>query len=198
MKKIYLYAVALSLVFAGCSSDTLVEDNMTTNTNIAYKAKTQSSLAELVTEISTGCEDITFTDTESLIASVEYEAFKSRAFRELAVQGYDTPTPDDRDYISDTAKSDIINGLSYSPAVKSYLYAMVVDNQRFSESFFENSSLTGYEKQLLETCRLLSNEDNGGGNTNDWGNIRPLAFAYGYQTSEANAVIMAVISSVNP
>lgn len=55
MKKIYLYAVALSSVFAGCSSDTLVEDNITTNPSIAYKAKTQSSLAELVTEISTGC-----------------------------------------------------------------------------------------------------------------------------------------------
>lgn len=55
MKKIYLYAVALSSVFAGCSSDTLVEDNITTNPSIAYKAKTQSFLAELVTEISTGC-----------------------------------------------------------------------------------------------------------------------------------------------
>lgn len=194
MKKIYLYAVALSSVFAGCSSDTLVEDNITTNPSIAYKAKTQSSLAELVTEISTGCKDITFTNAESLIASVEYEAFKSRAFRELAAQGYGTPTPYDWDYISDTAKSDIIDGLSYSPVVKSYLYAMIVGNQGFSESFFENSSLTGYEKQLLETCRLLY--DNGDDNDRD--DKRPLSFACGYQTSEANAVIMAVISSVNP
>ena len=195
MKKIYLYAVALSSVFAGCSSDTLVEDNMATNTNIAYKAKTQSSLAELVTEISTGCKDITFTDAESLIASVEYEAFKSRDFRELAAQGYGTPTPGDWNYISDTAKSDIINRLSYSPAVKSYLYAIIVDNQGFSESFFENSSLTGYEKQLLETCRLLNDYGDDKDLDND---MRPIAFAYGYQTSEANAVIMAIISSVNP
>jgi len=72
---------------------------------------------------------------------------------------------------------------------------MIVGNQGFSESFFENSSLTGYEKQLLETCRLLN--DNG---DDDYGNghIRPLAFACGYQISEANAVIMAVLGAVMP
>lgn len=194
MKKIYLYAVALSSVFAGCSSDTLVEDNMTTTTNIAYKAKTQSSLAELVTEISDGCKDITFTDTESLIASVEYEAFKNRAFRELAMQGYDTPTPDDWEYISDTAKSSIISGLAYSSLVKDYLYAMVINNEKFSGSFFDKAYLTAYEQELLETFRLLN--DNGGDKDNDDGDRRPIAFACGYQVSEANGVLMAVIMSL--
>lgn len=191
MKKIYLYVVALSLVFAGCNSDTLNEDNIIPKTT--NMIKTQSSLADLITEISGSCKDIDVKDLESLIPMVEQEAFKNKEFRKLTVEGYSTPTTNDLEYISITSKKRIINEMAYSSLVKNYLHAMIIDQQKFSENFFEKPFLSDEEKQLLETCRLFNNHDDDDDRVSD---KKPIAFAYGYQTSEANGVFMAVIMSL--
>lgn len=192
MKKYYLYAAILSLVFVGCSSDNLIEDDIISKPIVINK--TQKSLADLITEISHSCKDIDFKDIENLIGLVELEAFKNMEFYQLTMEGYSTPTFDDLEYLSSTSKKIIINEMTYSSLVKNYLYAMIVDQQRFSESFLDNPSLPDYEKHLLEACRLLNYyEDKNNDKVKD---IRPLAFAYGYQTSEANGVIMAVLMSL--
>lgn len=192
MRKIYLYAVALSLVFTACSSDdTFIEDPI--GTKVTYMAKTPSSLTELITDISDDCKAINHPDMERRIAMVESEAFKYGEFHELIRQGYDTPTPEDWAYIVSTSKSKIINELNYSPLVKAYLYAMIIEQQSYPDSFFENLSLNENEKLLLETCRILNNKDD---NEEHWKKTKPVAFAYGYQTSKANGVLMAVLVSL--
>lgn len=68
---------------------------------------------------------------------------------------------------------------------------MIVDNQAFSESFLKNTSFTAYEQQLLEVCRVYNDTGD-----DDRGDIRTISFSYGYQNSEANAVIMAVAAGI--
>ncbi len=189
MKKIYLYAVALSFAFTSCSSDAWVENDLTHTA--VYKTAQPSSLIDLITTIESDCIGITYEDVQSRISAVERIAFQNRDFQKLAQKGYCIPKVSDWTYLSTTEKTDVIEELNYSETVKSYLYAMLIDQQEFADSFFMNTSLSVSEQQLLETCRLL----NDNGDDDPWKDTRPITFAYGYQTSEANGVLMALISS---
>lgn len=208
MKKIYLYAVALSLAFTSCSSDAWEQDDLTQTavkkTEQAYETgrvykTTQSSLINLINTIENDCVNITDKAIEGRIATVEHIAFQYKTFQELVAEGYNTPSVLDWHYLTTTEKGTIINSLNYSAAVKSYLYAMLIDKQVFTDSFYENTTLSVYEQELLETCKELNDT---GGDDDDTGDddddndpirYRSAAFAYGYQTSKANAVIMAVL-----
>jgi len=193
VKKIYLYAAALSLVNIACNSDELIREDSAVR--MVYKTISPSSLTGMIQAIEKDCQDIKGTDVQSIINATESKAFQNKAFEELARKGYSKPTVSDQSYISETNTAEIINRLSYSVTVKSYLYAMLIDSQKFSDDYFNSVTLSGYERELLETVKVLS--DNGGNdNDDDNGGIRPIAFAYGYQTSLANAVMMTVMSAV--
>lgn len=191
MKKIYLYAVALSLVCTACNSDELIEEESAVR--MVYKTIKTSSLTGMIQAIEEDCRDITGTNAQSIINAVESKAFLNTAFAELTQKGYSMLSVSDWSYISETDTAEIIDGLSYSATVKGYLYAMLTNDQKFSESYFSSVTLSDSERELLETCRVLS--DNGDKDKDD-GDIRPIAFAYGYQTSQANAVVLAVVSGV--
>lgn len=192
-----LCALALSWVVAGCSSETLFEDNeITTTESNSYKMRTSNSLVDLILEINENLEYPTFATTSSIITTVEEEALKNRQFIELILQGYTTPTSSEWDYINNTDKTTFLNGLSYSLEAKSFLYT-ILNNNSTSDNFYENSNLSAPEKTLLEACKILSTQDIGDNGDND--KVRRIvAFAYGYQTSTANAVVMALISTVQP
>lgn len=192
-----LCALALSWVVAGCSSETLFEDNeITTTESNSYKMRTSNSLVDLILEINENLEYPTFATTSSIITTVEEEALKNRQFKELILQGYTTPTSSEWDYINNTDKTTFLNGLSYSLEAKSFLYT-ILNNNSTSDNFYENSNLSAPEKTLLEACKILSTQDIGD-NGDDDKVRRIVAFAYGYQTSTANAVVMALISTVQP
>lgn len=192
MKKIYLYAAALSLVNIACSSDELIQEDSAVK--MVYKTINQSSLTDMIYAIEKDCQDIKGTDMQSIIDATESRAFQNRTFTELARKDYSKPTVSDWSYISETDMVEIINGFSYSNTVKNYLYVMLIDHQTFSEGYFNSITLSEDERELLEMIRMFS--DNG--DDDIWKDIKPIAFAFGYQTSPANAVMMTVLSAVMP
>lgn len=116
MKKVYLYATALSLAFTSCSSDAWVEDDLTPTA--VYKTAQPSSLIDLITTIESDCTGITYSDTKSMITAFEGVAFQNRAFQQLAQKGYRTPKVSDWEYLLITETASIISGLNYSANVK--------------------------------------------------------------------------------
>lgn len=124
----------------------------------------------------------------ALITAVEETAMQISSFEALVDENYKTPTIDELNIPAYIAQ------LDYRTEVKDQL--LLITKGRVTGSYVGNKAFSESEQELLETCRLM--EENGGGNDDRWtnGGIRAItAFAYGYQQSRANAVIMAVLVS---
>lgn len=189
MKKVFLSATALSLVFMSCSNDDFMAESANSTKDVqtlAYMARQQTDLTTVINEVQNKCRGINGQGT-ALITAVEETAMQISSFEALVDENYKTPTLDELNTPAGIAQ------MSYRTEVKEQLLLLL--NERVTTSYLSNNAYNENEQELLETCRLLG--DNGGGN-GDWGDSGTrniIAFAYGYQQSRANAVIMAVLVS---
>src|SRR5690606_35978276 len=191
MKKVFLSATALSLVFMSCSNDDFMAESANSTKDVqtlAYMARQQTDLTTVINEVQNKCRGINGQGT-ALITAVEETAMQISSFEALVDENYKTPTLDELNTPVGIAQ------MSYRAEVKDQL--LLITKGRVTGSYVGNKAFSESEQELLETCRLM--EDNGGGdndNSGDTGGVRTItAFAYGYQQSRANAVIMAVLVS---
>lgn len=190
MKKVFLSATALSLIFMSCSNDDFMAESANSTKDVqsfAYMARQQTDLTTVINEVQNKCRSIDGQGT-ALITAVEATAMQIPLFRAIVDENYTTPTLDELKPVG-------IAQMGYRAEVKDQL--LLITKGRVTGSYVGNKAFSESEQELLETCRLM--EENGGGdndNSGDTGGVRTItAFAYGYQQSRANAVIMAVLVS---
>ncbi len=189
MKKVFLSATALGLFFMSCSNDDFMAESANSTKNVqtlAYMARQQTDLTTVINEVQNKCRSIDGQGT-ALITAVEATAMQIPLFRAIVDENYTTPTLDELN------KPVGIAQMGYRAEVKEQL--LLITEGRVRTSYAGNTDYDENEQELLETCRLLY--DNGG-NDDKWGDSGTrniTAFAYGYQASPANAVIMAVLVS---
>lgn len=185
MRIFFLSATALGLLLVSCSID---DTNHTTDVQpFAYMAKQQTDLVMIISEVQNKCKEIDKQGAE-LIAEVEAMAIQLPLFRAIVDENYKSPT------IAELNAPLEIAQLSCRSEVKDQL--LQITEGRVTKSYAGNTAFSKNEQELLETCWLM--ENNGGGDSH-WGNSGTrgiIAFAYGYQQSRANAVIMAVLGSL--
>jgi len=189
MKKIFLSAAALSMLFVSCSNDetTIQKEEQ----HVAYRAKQQTELTAVITEVYDNCHSINEQDNK-LITTVEAVAMETLSFKALVDSSYTTPTLAELNAVDQNPQLQIAQ-MSYRTKVKEQLELLLDENVAIS--YLGNTDYSKDEQELLETCRLLT--DSGNGNGGNWGNNdakNKTAFAQGYQTSRAKAVIMVVLA----
>ncbi len=191
MKKVFLSAAALILIFMSCSNDDFMAESANSTKDVqpfAYMARQQTGLTTVITEVQNKCRGID-EQGAALITAVEARAMQVPLFRAIVDENYTTPTIDELNASVEMAQ------LDYRIEVKEQLWLII--EGRVTESYTGNTPYSESEQELLETCRLMA--DNGGdnGNSGGTGGVRAItAFAYGYQTSTAKAVIMTVLVSL--
>lgn len=191
MKKVFLSAAALSLIFMSCSNDDFMAESANSTKDVqpfAYMAKQQIDLTTVISEVQGKCRDIDGQGT-ALIIAAEARAMQTPLFVAIVDENYTTPTTDEVNTPVDIAQ------MSYRTEVKEQLLLLL--NERITTSYLGNIAYNESEQELLETCRLM--EDNGGSNNGDWGNSGTrgiIAFAQGYQQDRAKAVLMKVLASL--
>lgn len=192
MKKVFLSAAVLSLIFMSCSNDDFMAESANSTKDVqsfAYMSRQQTDLTTVINEVQNKCRGIDEQGT-ALITAVEARTMQIPLFTALVDENYQTPTIDELNTPVDIAQ------LGYRAEVKEQLW--LITEGRVTESYSGNTAYSESEQELLETCCLLS--DNGG-NDDKWGDLGTrgiTAFAYGYQQSRANAVLMVVIGSLMP
>ena len=192
MKKFFMSAAALSLLLMSCSND----DSITTakdmeKNHFGYTAKQQHSLLTVITEVENGCKAITEQGT-ALINAVESKAFSTPAFIAIADESYTTPTLAELSNLEQSPQLQIMQ-MGYRTAVKEQL--LLIAENKVTESYTGNTLYSKDEQELLETCRIMDDNKSGNGHVRDAGIRTRMAFAYGYQKSKANAVLMTVLAN---
>lgn len=183
MKKIYIYA-GLGLLFAACSTDAIMNEPI--ETNKIEQTQHVDILVDLIETIEKSCLQTSYKDEEELLRYVETIAFLQTAFASLLEVNYQTPTVEEVLYLASTDVEELLKGMNYSGKAKDYLYKRFVNQESWNISPSIDDDLVVEEKRLLLVLESISKDE-------DWNNdVRQIAFAYGYQSSKANAVILAV------
>lgn len=183
MKKIYIYA-GLGLLFAACSTDAIMNEPI--DTKKIEQTQHVDILLDLMATIEKSCLQTSYKDEEELLRYVETIAFSQTAFTSLLEVNYKTPTVEELLYITSTDVEDLLKEMNYSDKLKNHLYQRFANREIWDTNSSRGLELSVEERRLLST---LENAYSDKGWNND---VRPLAFIYGYQTSKANAVILAV------
>lgn len=188
MKKIYICAV-LGMMFASCSSE-----EETTNDFVGKEYGVNKVVSthwtDVMDEIQLTCETIdSYTDVDGLIEQVTYFALSNSNFNTLYSVNYVVPTEAEVVYVMETAEEEVIEKMNYSATAKQYLRELIVEKNTWSVEPDQNKGLTQSEVHLLKVLRDKHDPDD------DWNTNKPLALAYGYQTSIGNAIVMKVIVS---
>lgn len=182
MKKIYIYA-GLGLLFAACSTDAIMDE--TIDTKKIEQTQHSEILVDMIVTIEKSCLQTSYKNEEELLRYVETIAFSQTAFASLLEDNYKTPTVEELLYITSTNVEDLLKEMNYSETTKKYLYELFVLKELWNANFITDSGISMQEQELLIELRKAENDRN-------WNGGKPFAFAYGYQTSKANAVILAV------
>lgn len=181
MRKIYI-CIGLGLLFTACSTDAVMNE-----TSEAKKiALTQHTdvVVDLIETIEKSCLQSSYRDEAELIHYVEAIAFTQTAFTNLLNDNYQKPTAEELVYIANTDIEQLLEDMYYSEKMKSYLYKKFVAQESWDTSYSTDMELSMEERNLLVILNSLEGDD-------EW-DVRQIAFAYGYQSSKAKAVVLAV------
>ncbi|MDN3708167.1 hypothetical protein QW060_13735 [Myroides ceti] len=189
MKKIYLYAVAITLAFASCDvNDEQAQESMD------YQSKTTS---QAQVDVATLYKDLIHTYNAPAVmtnpialASFQDHALNNAVFRSIAKeQDYNAINISEFETVlsSDTS---LINTFSYRSIVKSYILRIIDGEYNLNSVITNDVNLTKDERVFLINCYLVSNSTSDG-TPNNWKKSKTIAFAYGHQKSLAQAIILA-------
>ena len=183
MKKIYIYA-GLGLLFAACSTDALMNEPI--DTKKIEQTQHSEILVDMIVTIEKSCLQTSYKDEEELLRYVETIAFSQTAFASFFKDDYRKLPVEELLYLASTDVEELLKGMNYSGKAKDYLYQRFVNQESWNISPSIDDDLVVEEKRLLLVLEGISKDE-------DWNNdVRQIAFAYGYQSSKANAVILAV------
>ena len=188
MKKIYICAV-IGLLFASCSTDEEIQTESTKYLN-EVRTMTTANWLNVITSIEQACEDKTsYFSPKQMISQVESKAFTNPSFVAMIDSSHLTPTETELKSVMNIDETQLINSMNFSITAKSYLKQCLVDKKGWSVSPEENPQLSTREVELLKFIQDINDPDD------DWNGRKPLAFAYGYQNSDARAVLFAVLAN---
>ncbi len=183
MKKLVFFLIAGLAV--SCNSDEMyITESPIANTE--YSLKKTSSAIQIIHDLKTQHPQGNYT-VGQIIDLLETAAFKNSAFNAMASKGYEPITASEINYLLENPISSTIAELPYSQSLKNTLLT-IISNSYTGQNL---QSLGEYEMMMAHTCNALY--DTGDDNDRD---ARVIAYAYGYQTSEANAVMFAAIITV--
>lgn len=186
MKKIYICAV-FGLLFASCSTDEGQMEPVKYSNEV--HSITTSNWLSVMTSIEQAAQDKTsYYGTKQMVSHVEGKALANAGFVAMMDASYLAPTESEIKTIMMADKTQLINAMNYSTTAKAYLKQLLVDNKSWAVSPETNSALSAREVQLLQFAKEINDPDD------EWNRLRPLAFAYGYQNSDARAVVFAVMA----
>lgn len=186
MKKLVFFLIA-GLV-ASCSTDD-IDDRTAAEDTLAhaeYSLKKASSPVQIIHDLKTQHAGGSYS-VQQIIALLEVAAFKNEAFNAMASKGYQPVTAWEINYLLENPFNNTVAALPYSQHLKSTLLEII------------SNSYTGQNQQGLGTSEaLIANTCNALYDTGDDTDrdARVIAYAYGYQKSEANAVMYAAIITV--
>lgn len=186
MKKLVFFLIA-GLV-ASCSTDD-IDDRTAAEDTLAhpeYSLKKASSPVQIIHDLKTQHAGGSYS-VQQIIALLEVAAFKNEAFNAMASKGYQPVTAGEINYLLENPFNNTVAALPYSQNLKSTLLEII------------SNSYTGQNQQGLGTSEaLIANTCNALYDTGDDTDrdARVIAYAYGYQKSEANAVMYAAIITV--
>lgn len=184
MKKVSVLLFAILAI--GCSEDQIpYVENLNPIQEVASRKADDS--AQLIEELVAAHKNSLYT-VQQLIESVETEALKKNVFNEIATKGYTPVTEAEIVVLLEKSSTDIIGATNYSSQAKYTLENIVNDvaNDNPSQGLQANAEI-----ELINTCAKLYDT----GDDNDRG-VRTVGFAYGYQSNEAKAIIVATVMSV--
>lgn len=182
MKKIYIYS-GLGLLFAACSTDAIMNEPI--ETNKIEQTRHSDILVDLITTIEKSCLQASYKDEEELLRYVETIAFSQTAFASLLEDDFRASTVEELLYLASTDVEELLKEMNYSDKAKDYLYKWFVNQEVWDTNPSIDFDLSVEERRLLSTLEDVYSDD-------EWNISKTLSFAYGYQTSKANAVILAV------
>lgn len=183
MKKIYIYA-GLGLLFAACSTDAIMNEPI--DTKKIEQAQHSEILVDMIVAIEKSCLQTSYKDEEELLRYVETIAFSQTAFASFFKDDYRKLPVEELLYLASTDVEELLKGMNYSNKMKEYLYQRFVNKEPWNISPSIDNDLVVEERRLLLVLENMGDDEY-------WNKNKPLAFAYGYQTSKANAVILAVV-----
>ncbi|WP_158961881.1 hypothetical protein [Myroides fluvii] len=188
MKKIYICAV-LGMMFASCSSEEETTNNVV-GKEYSVNEVVPTDWMDVMEEIQLTCVDVaSYKDVNGLIDEVESIALSNSSFKTLYSVNYDSPVEGEVSYVMQTEEEDVIDKMNYSTTAKQYLKELIVEKKTWSVQPDQNKNLSKSEIHLLNG--LLDKHDP----DDDWNKNKPLAVAYGYQSSIGKAIVMGVIVS---
>lgn len=183
MKKIYIYA-GLGLLFAACSTDAIMNEPI--DTKKIEQTRHSEILVDMIVAIEKSCLQTSYKDEEELLRYVETIAFSQTAFASFFKDDYRKLPVEELLYLASTDVEELLKGMNYSNKMKEYLYQRFVNKEPWNISPSIDNDLVVEERRLLLVLENMGDDEY-------WNKNKPLAFAYGYQTSKANAVILAVV-----
>jgi len=183
MKKLAFFLIA-GLV-ASCSSDDILTTESST-ANSEYSLKKASNAVQIIHDLKTQHTEGNYS-VEQIIALMETAAFKNSAFNAIASKGYEPITALEINYLLENPLSNTVTALPYSQNLKNTLLEIISNTYTGQNS----QGLGEYEMMMAHTCNVLY--DTGDDTDRD---ARVIAYAYGYQKSEANAVMFTAIITV--
>jgi len=184
MKKVSVLLFAILTV--GCSEDQITSvENLNTIQEVGFRKADDS--AQLIEELAAAHKNSLYT-VQQLIESVETEALKKNLFNEIASNGYTPVTEAEIIILLENSTTDIIEATNYSSQAK-YALENIVNDAAIDNPL--QGLLTNKETELIKICAKLYDT----GDDNDRG-VRTVGFAYGYQSNEAKAIIVATVMSV--
>lgn len=186
MKKIYICAV-FGLLFASCSTDDGQTEPLKYTNEV--HAVTPTNWLSVMTSVESAVENqSSYTDLKEMIAHVESNALATAGFVAMLDASYKTPKAFEVKNVMHTDQAKLIGGLNYSATAKTYLNELIVDKKAWAVSPEANPLLSAKEVKLLQFVKDINDPDD------EWNGRKPLAFAYGYQTSDATAIVYAVLA----
>ncbi|MBB1140391.1 hypothetical protein [Myroides sp. WP-1] len=186
MKKIYICAV-FGLLFASCSTDEGQTESVKYSNEV--HTVTTTNWLNVMTSIEQACQDKgDYFSTKLMITHVENKALSIPGFVTMMDSSYVTPMETEVKNVMNMDKTQVINSTNYSATAKAYLKQVLVDNKEWAISPEANPLLSAREVQLLQFVKDINDPDD------DWNGRKPLAFVYGYQNSDARAVLFAAIA----
>lgn len=189
MKKIYLYAVAITFAFTSCD----VNDEQAQKP-MDYQSKTTS---QGQVDIPTLYKDLIHTYNAPAVmtkaialTSFQNHALNNAIFRSIAKQeDYEAISISEFETVL-SSDSSLISTLNYKLIVKSYITKIIDCEDNIYSAITNDVNLTKEERSFLINCYLVSNSTSDG-TPNNWKKSKTIAFAYGYQKSLAQAIMYA-------
>lgn len=186
MKKIYICAV-FGLLFASCSTDE-GQTEPVKYSNEVHSVTTTNWLNVMASIEQASQDKASYNSTKQMMSHVESKALANAGFIAMMNVSYLAPTESEVKTVMNTDQAQLINAMNYSATAKTYLKQLLVDRKEWAVSPETNSALSAREVQLLQFAKEINDPDD------EWNRLRPLAFAYGYQNSDARAVLFAAMA----